>query len=105
MHKSDDQVRECYWLAALAREQAMRDGDPLCREALFRIEDCWIGLAQSYQLIETLADFGGDILRPVRKRSPYDWMRTRLLAIALTGGRLSIPEAVVRRLRRPRAGG
>jgi len=63
LRKSNDQVRECYRLASLAREQAMRNSDPVCKAAFFRIEDCWIGLAQSYQLVESLSDLDSDILQ------------------------------------------
>jgi len=69
LRKSDDQVRECYRLASLAREQAMRNSDPACKAAFFRIEDCWIGLAQSYQLVESLSDLDGDISHQFPERT------------------------------------
>jgi len=63
IHESDDDpVRECYCLASSARAEAMRQSDPACRAAFFTMEDCWIGLAQSFQLIESISDFGWEIL-------------------------------------------
>ena len=64
IHESDDDpVRECYRLASSARAEAMRESDLACRAAFFTMEDCWIGLAQSFQLIESISDFGKEVQR------------------------------------------
>jgi hypothetical protein len=67
MHRSD-KVKTCYSRAVAVREQSLRSPDPVQRARLLKIEYGWISLAQSYQLTESLEDFGEEIRRYLQCR-------------------------------------
>ena len=72
LRKFSDAVRECYRLASQSRELALRQTDPNRRAAFFKAEDRWILLAQSYELVESLSDFSGEVRRFLGKGSGSD---------------------------------
>ena len=63
LHKSKDQVRYCYQRAAECRERALKASDPALKETLSVAEESWIRLAHSYELTETVSDFGRELQR------------------------------------------
>jgi len=63
LHKSSDKIRHCYERATVCRESALRTNDVDIKASMFAAEDSWIRLAQSYELTETLADFGKEARR------------------------------------------
>lgn len=72
LHRVSDKVKTCYSRAVAAREQALRTQDPAKRARLFKIEDNWISLAQSYQLTECLDDFGEEVRRFLKRPAKSD---------------------------------
>jgi len=69
LRKSSDIVRYCYQRAAECRERALRANDSALKDTMVVAEDSWITLAHSYELTETLSNFGAELRRYLRSVS------------------------------------
>jgi hypothetical protein len=70
LQKLSDQAAECYRLARNAKEKADRACDEAIRRDYLALERRWTKLAQSYELLERVSTFHGEVKRRIAVFQP-----------------------------------
>src|SRR5262245_44507315 len=65
-----DKIRRCYQRAAESHERAAQASDAQAKGQYLAMEERWLRLAQSYELTESLSDFGAEARRHLEEKCP-----------------------------------
>jgi len=70
LQKLSEKAAECYRLARNARQKAERASDEAIRRDYLALERRWVKLAQSYEFLQRVSTFNGEVKRRIRVFQP-----------------------------------